>query len=86
MEETNKDLETQTDANESVEKIETVEETTKEETIETNGKNGNPSDNKNEKNGFKFGKIVVPGLIIIIWLFCRCCLLSEKSRTWERVA
>ena len=38
MEETNKDLETQTDANESVEKIETVEETTKEETIETNGK------------------------------------------------
>ena len=37
MEETNKDLETQTDANESVEKIETVEETTKEETIETNG-------------------------------------------------
>ena len=66
MEETNKDLETQTDANESVEKIETVEETTKEETIETNGKNGNPSDNKNEKNGFKFGKIVVPGLIIII--------------------
>ena len=40
MEETNKDLETQTDANESVEKIETVEETTKEETIETNGKNG----------------------------------------------
>lgn len=40
MEETNKDLETQTDANESVEKIETVEETTKEETIETNGKTG----------------------------------------------
>lgn len=66
MEETNKDLEKQTDANESVEKIETVEETTKEETIETNGKNGNPSDNKNEKNGFKLGKIVVPGLIIII--------------------
>ncbi len=52
MEETNKDLETQTDANESVEKIETVEETTKEETIETNGKNGNPSDNKNEKRRF----------------------------------
>lgn len=66
MEETNKDLETQTDANESVEKIETVEETTKEETIETNGKNGNPSDNKNEKNGFNFEKIIVPGLIIII--------------------
>ena len=35
MEETNKDLETQTDANESVEKNETVEETTKEETIRT---------------------------------------------------
>ena len=49
MEETNKDLETQTDANESVEKIETVEETTKEETIETNGKNRNPSDNKKTK-------------------------------------
>jgi len=77
MEETNKDLETQTDANESVEKIETVEETTKEETIETNGKNGNPSDNKNEIgknccsgiNNYNFG------------CFCRCCLLSEKSRT-----
>ena len=37
MEETNKDLETQTDANESVEKIETVEETTKEETMEKTG-------------------------------------------------
>ena len=77
-----RDLETQTDANESVEKIETVEETTKEETIETNGKNGNPSDNKNEKNGFNFGKIIVPGFNNYNFgCFCRCCLLSEKSRT-----
>ena len=84
MEETNKDLETQTDANESVEKIETVEETTKEETIETietNGKNGNPSDNKNEKNGFKLGKIVVPGLIIIILAVFAGVVYYKKSRT-----
>ena len=81
MEETNKDLETQTDANESVEKIETVEETTKEETIETNGKNGNPSDNKNEKNGFKLEKIIVPGLIIIILAVFAGVVYYQKSRT-----
>ena len=82
MEETNKDLETQTDANESVEKIETVEETTKEETIETNGKNGNPSDNKNEKNGFKIRKNCCSRINNYNFgCFCRCCLLSEKSRT-----
>ncbi|MFR6561201.1 MAG: hypothetical protein ACLUR5_03720 [Eubacterium ventriosum] len=40
MEETNKDLETQTDASESVEKIETVEETTRKKQLKQMEKTG----------------------------------------------
>ena len=37
---------------------------------------------KNEKNGFKLGKIVVPGLIIIILaVFAGVVYYQKKSRT-----
>ena len=79
MEETNKDLETQTDANESVEKIETVEETTRKKRLKQMEKMRIRQIIKNEKNGFNFGKIIVPGLIIIILAVLQVLFIIRKK-------